>query len=389
MKTTSRATFVLSAVVAALLWTTASTGVSGAKGPGFYLTSNGFRVPVYGTSRHQDAAGNAVTECVKLTAPQIDAARIGRQVSRAMMALSPQSVVTTEGGATFEMTYTDAEGTGFNDAANGATRRRGLEAAVATWSKVIKATVPIKVQATMSDLDDGDNDPTTTLLAMASPTQIWVIDDVGVPSALAWQKLNHRQANADDSDITVQANALAHWDYTPSANVPAGNISFVYTLMHEIGHGLGIIESFDHETGLLLNDPLAFGFDGFVNRGSAQRNRLLDHAPEERTRDIISNDLFFNGPNTIEASKKSIKPMPMVKLYAPNPFEGGSSVAHVDQDPYADVRTGLMTPKDFGSGIDKIDILTLGIIKDLGYTMVPNPPLPPNSIPGTTTRVPQ
>ena len=143
----------------ALLWTTASTPVSGAGGPGFYLTSNGFRVPVYGTSQHLDADGNAVAECVKLTSPQIDAARIGRQLSRAMMALSPQAVVSTEGGATFEVTYTDAQGTGFNDAANGAARRRGLEAAAAAWSSP-QDHGDDHVQVSMSDRR-WDNDPTT------------------------------------------------------------------------------------------------------------------------------------------------------------------------------------------------------------------------------------
>jgi hypothetical protein len=51
-----------------------------------------------------------------------------------------------------------------------------------------------------------------------------------VPSALAWQMLNHRQANADDRHHG-QANALANGT-TANANVPAGHISFVYTLMH-------------------------------------------------------------------------------------------------------------------------------------------------------------
>jgi hypothetical protein len=64
--------------------------------------------------------------------------------------------------------------------------------------------------------------------------------------------------------------------------------------------------------------------------------------------------------------------MPMVKLYAPDPYEPGSSISHVDQDTYSDIKTGLMTPSDFGSGSDKIDILTLAIMKDLGYTLVPN-----------------
>ncbi len=34
--------------------------------------------------------------------------------------------------------------------------------------------------------------------------------------------------------------------------------SFVYTLMHEVAHGLGFIDSFDSETGQLANDPLPF-----------------------------------------------------------------------------------------------------------------------------------
>ena len=42
----------------------------------------------------------------------------------------------------------------------------------------------------------------------------------------------------------------------------------------------------------------------------------------------------------------------------------------MDQDTYADFKTGLMTPRDFGSGTDKIDILTLGMMADMGYVLV-------------------
>ena len=63
----------------------------------------------------------------------------------------------------------------------------------------------------------------------------------------------------------------------------------------------------------------------------------------------------------------------MVKLYAPDPYRAGlERVWHVDQDTYADFKTGLMAPRDFGSGTDKIDILTLGIMADMGYELVPN-----------------
>ncbi len=87
--------------------------------------------------------------------------------------------------------------------------------------------------------------------------------------------------------------------------------------------------------------------------------------------DLVSQDLYFAGENAVAASEKSIHPLPMVRLYAPDPYEPGSSIAHVDQDTYADFKTGLMTPRDFGSGTDKIDILTLGILADMGYELVP------------------
>ena len=160
------------------------------------------------------------------------------------------------------------------------------------------------------------------------------------------------------------------WDYSVNGAAPPDRVSFVYVTIHEIAHGLGFIDSFVSETGELLN-PIPFSYDVFVNRGSGGNNRLTNHAAEERTRDLVSGDLFFSGPKAMAASRRSIHPLPMVKLFAPDPYEPGSSIAHVDQDTYSDFKTGLMTPRDFGSGTDKIDILTLGIMEDMGYKLVP------------------
>ena len=118
----------------------------------------------------------------------------------------------------------------------------------------------------------------------------------------------------------------------------------------------------------------------FISRGSSSPNLIKDHNLDRVLDDLVSDDLFFSGPAAVDASRRSIKPLPMIKLYAPDPYEPGSSIAHVDQKTYADLKTGLMTPADFGSGSDKIDILTLGIIKDMGYQLVPN---------AVTARVPQ
>jgi hypothetical protein len=175
-------------------------------------------------------------------------------------------------------------------------------------------------------MDDEDDDPSTTLLATAGPTEFWLIDNKAFPSALTWQKLGGRYDNAEDSDIQVNVNETANWDYATNGVAASGKFSFVYTLMHELAHGLGFVDSFDIETGNLLNDPLPFIYDTFVNRGSAQRNRVMDHASAEKKRDLVSRDLFFNGENAIAASKAAHVSLPMVQLYAPDPYEGGSSI---------------------------------------------------------------
>ena len=362
------------------LWTTQSTDLASASRQGVYVTRNGFRIPVYGMSRIHDAAGNAGTVCQRLDAAQIDATRFERHVSRAMAVSSPHAVIgNTTGGATFEITYADPQGSGFNDGAQGETRRRALEAAVLAWTKVIQGTVTIKVSAVMEKQDDGDGNDSTSLLASAGATEMWLVDGKAVPSALAWQLTGQRNKTAGDSDIEVNVNSEINWDYALNGVAARDKSSFVYTLIHEIGHGLGFLDTFDSETGEMLNG-IPSPYDAFINRGSSRADLIKDHSTNTIVGDLVSDDLFFSGPAAVDASKRSIKPLPMIKLYAPNPYEQGSSVAHVDQKTYADFKTGLMTPADFGSGTDKIDILTLGIMKDMGYKLVPN---------AVTARVPQ
>lgn len=356
------------AAIGALL---ATAGPSAAQG--IHLTRNGFRTPIYGVSQVQTADGAVAAECSTLTAPQVEAARFDRQVSRAMMASMPLAVVSGgETGATFNVTYIDADGAGFNDSALGATRRRALEAALTVWAKVIHAPQPIAIQATMHEMEDGDNNPKTMLLATAGPTEFWLVEGVAMPSSLTWQKLGGRYENAKDSDIIVNVNDKPNWDYALDGKAAEGKLSLMYSLMHEIGHGLGMVDSFDATTGKLLNEPIAFVYDGFVNRGSGQRNLVMDHASQEKIGDLKSNDLFFNGENAAVVGQEWIRPLPMVKLYAPNPYRPASSVAHVDQDTYDDPKTGLMVPQ-LGAGSTLIDSLTLAIMKDLGYELVPEP----------------
>ncbi|MDO8681685.1 MAG: hypothetical protein Q7R30_24510 [Acidobacteriota bacterium] len=365
-----RFTISLAAACALVLWLGSPAGLARAPQAGVHLTPSGYRVPVYGMSRVKAADGSFSNECVRLNDPQIESLRFGRSVSRAMARWSPQATVQAVGDpvkATFKILYTDAAGAGFNDARDGAARKRALEASVAAWSKVLQGTVEIVIQARMEAPKDGKSQ----MLASAGPVDLVGLENIGVATALASQMLDLDVRNelGNEADIEIVFSPDIDWDYSVNGAAARDRASFVYVTIHEIAHGLGFIDSFVSETGELLN-PIPFSYDVFVNRGSGRANKVTDHAAEERKRDLISRDLFFSGPKSIEASKKSIRPGPMVKLYAPDPYESGSSIAHVDQETYSDFKTGLMTPRDFGSGTDKIDILTLGIMADMGYKLV-------------------
>ena len=365
MSTSHRPTLLLSALVLITFGSIFFGSPALAQQAGVYVTRSGYRVPVYGVSAALDAEGRVGTACNRLTAPQVDALRITRSISRSLIASYPRTIVRAAAGATFEIVYTDPEGTGFSDPAQGSIRKRAMEATVAAWSAVIQGTVPIVVQARM----EAPKDPESSTLASAAPVDFYSVNGRLLPSALTFQLQGSRSADSA-VDIEVVINPTVDWDYTANGQAAPGRYSFVYTMMHEVGHGLGFLSTLEIESGALLNE-LPTPFDVFVNRGSSSSNPLTLRSSGQVKEDLVSNDLFFSGRKAAEASARSIRPLPMVKLFAPNPYEKGSSTSHVDQDTYANFKVGLMTPKDFSSGTDKVDILTLGILEDLGYQLVP------------------
>src|SRR5260370_522955 len=91
-------------LVPGFILSNAAVGVQGARPQGVCLSGNGYRSPIYGISRIHDAGNRLGTSCARLTQTQVDAARVGGHVSRAMLAQSPHvTVQATSNGATFEI----------------------------------------------------------------------------------------------------------------------------------------------------------------------------------------------------------------------------------------------------------------------------------------------
>ena len=80
--------------------------------------------------------------------------------------------------------------------------------------------------------------------------------------------------------------------------------------------------------------------------------------------------LFFNGSFAVAAN--SGQPL---GLYSPNPWEGGSSSAHLDDQNPALAGLMMLAATDTGPGARTLSAVEIGVLRDIGYTVaaVPEP----------------
>lgn len=178
----------------------------------------------------------------------------------------------------------DPSGTGLNDPTArapeggnpgttvGEQRRIVYQFAADQWSSVLTTNVDVKVAASFGALtcDAGS-------AVLGSAGTYWISYDASFPVPGAWyhqalaNQLAGRNMVAEDSpddyathpyEITSQFNANlgqsnclagSGWYYGLDGNTPAGMISFLDVVMHEIGHGLGFSGFIDKNTGALAN----------------------------------------------------------------------------------------------------------------------------------------
>ena len=316
-------------------------------------------MPVHGLALVRDANGRLGRRCIGLTQDEIDRGSRAVTASRAELAWAQRVTVSAgTNGMAFTVIYRDADGFGFNEAGLGPARKAALEAALAGISRVIQGSVPVVVDAGFYHGEPNN-------LASARATDFATVNGQMVPFALAAQMIGS-SLNGGGSDIVTQFNVRDDWDYDPSGSLAPGKEPMMYTAMHEIVHGLGFAGSFDPDSGALRNGAPT-PYDLFVGRGTPSAQQLTNRPAGDVRADLVSDDLFFTGPGSQQASVYSIRSQPLVKLYAPGSWVQGSSLSHVDQNTYADVNVGLMTPSSFGAASSQVDGLTASILVDIGY----------------------
>lgn len=180
-------------------------------------------------------------------------------------------------------------------------------------------------------------------------------------------------ANGAEADGYVDVNLGIPWAYGDS--VGADQYDFTSTAMHEMLHSMGFL-SYLERPGSSWN---ARGtnwttFDSFLVTNT--KTRVIGTANNRNRWNTRYNTnltggnggLFFGGPNAVLAYGG------LVPLFTPAQWESGSSGSHLDDDTFTGAATQMMNAyADVGRGIRVLGAVELGILKDLGYTVVPIP----------------
>jgi hypothetical protein len=279
-----------------------------------------------------------------------------------------------------------------------AAAKTAFQAAVNIWQTDIHSVVPIDVTADWSNLTAQYGD--ASILGAAGPTD-YVENfpnapqpNIAYPIALANAIAGSDQlpANICDSDpsypngsgaeISASFNSdQSAWYYGTDGHPGAGQVDLESVVLHELGHGLGFVGSYDvpdaNGTGVGYAGLSGDGqnltvFDTFVFDGAG---RWLGNSYTSGTQQL--GDALRGADGGIKwagtAGYTAAGGTPW--LYAPNPFQEGSSYSHLDEYLYpASSGNALMTPSlHLGEVEHAVGPIVLGMFQDMGWPTTGSP----------------
>ena len=192
-----------------------------------------------------------------------------------------------------------------------------------------------------------------------------LISDNGFATTVVQNKiLTGADSNEAAADGTIDWNFGYGWGY--GATVPGGSYDFQSTAMHELLHTFGFISVVDRAGNNTVDNWT--DFDSFIttSNGTTVFNGDTFNPAYNTNLTGGNGGLYFGGENAKAANNGN--PVP---LYTPNPWESGSSMSHLDDDTYTGTAEKLMNAaSNTGLGVRELSAIEIGIMRDLGYTMV-------------------
>lgn len=306
--------------------------------------------------------------------------------------------------------------------------QRAFQYAVDIWETHIRSSVPIYMVAQWEELDAG-------VLGSTGATYIFnneelsraphgfvesplPSDDVWYVSALATAIVGERLTTAgiecgpgtdlpvvqgECPDMVARFNSAFDWSYEldPEPVQIRGQHHLTTVVLHEIGHGLGFVDSFGYDDGITsASNPdecedvgsgfacwgydyagitMPFAFDLFVEDGDEvsllntaiypNPSRALGDALQVTAAELAAGEgVYFAG----QAVSRANVDVP-ADLYAPGNFEPGSSTAHFDETVFNNTPNALMTPQlAQAEVILSPGPLTCALFYDIGWPLGPD-----------------
>lgn len=260
--------------------------------------------------------------------------------------------------------------------------RAAFQRAVDIWASTLITTVPIEIDANFVSVDDlEDPEEFENTLAFVRPSQTWVIGRIGdqpiaVPIVIANQR-SETDRDPEEPDFAISVIDRSDWYMGLDGRPESGRFDLVSVVLHEISHGLGIVDSFEldddenGQAGLMFRDRderVPTLFDYFVRLRNGDRLIADLPSPSEELADAITGiKLLWTGPQARKANGGRTP----VMLWAPSEYEAASSIAHLDEDAYpSGTSNSLMTPHlSRGEVSQSPGPLLRAMLKDMNYTV--------------------
>jgi hypothetical protein len=261
-----------------------------------------------------------------------------------------------EGAIKFAFTYTAGSEFWSPDA------RNALLAAANAAATYFLVSQPVTLDYEIQ----GENAPASPTLASAfSPL---ISEAPGYWRTVVQNKLiSGVDSNGAAADGEIEWNWGSNWGLGDT--VSTDEFDFVSTAVHELVHSFGFLSFVGAPgTNANLGRPL---FDSFVENSTSKKpiksNYIWNTAYDPN---LIGGKggLYFGGANAVAAYGA------LVPLFTPDPWTSGSSMSHLDDATFTGSNQKMMNARtDTGLGVRVLSPIELGILKDLGYTvMIPS-----------------
>jgi len=270
------------------------------------------------------------------------------------VAVSPKVAVPVPGNVTFAFNYTTGSQYWTPQS------KAALETAANAVAANIAAPFPVTIVYTVTATSTSSRTLATATSDMASGAS-------GFSGTVVQNKIQTGvDPNGSTADGTIAVNFGMPWSFTDS--VSGSQYDFTSTAMHEIVHSMGFISFVDKpgsntRTNWTKYDSylVTSGNAKLITPGTYKFNTTYNSALTG-----ANGGVYFGGPNAVKAYGG------LVPLYSPSTWAGGSSINHLSDTIFTGTNTRLMNALvNTGIGVRKLSAVELGVLQDLGYTVVP------------------